>query len=234
MWPDGELQRPELTQDDHLERAPITEAPVQRSSSRARSASGGRAMPASHSRPTRIGAPTPYEMRPTERNERFALLMSKRSRSPELRRTAYISPMLPLQSVPLAAEMLEYEQRLQNMSRAKGASRSGQVPYSASVYHPLQEANMYSTLARNYHAQGLSAYSGRSLYGDRTANSLSRSYASSGGSYLGNPFDVSIGSSGMSRANATGRSLESSVYRNAVHGDRPSIGVPLWAQHKFV
>lgn len=223
-------QRPELT-EERAERAPILEDPADRISRREelRSASVGRRLQMHSTRTAHAAAPRMHELRPTEGNERFALLMQKRSRSPELRRSAFISPMVPLQHIPLAAEMIECEQRLQSLSRAKAAPQASLA--SRSAYHPIQEANMYATLARSYHSEGLSAFSGRSLHGNRLGNSLSRSYTSSG--HAGNPFSLSVGSfGGESRSSGVGRSLESGTYRGAVHSDRLN-GAPLWAQHKY-
>ena len=169
-----------------------------------------------------------YPVRPTEGNERFALLMSKRSRSPELPSGRYISPMMPLLHVPLAAEMLEYQTRLQDLSRANAASRAAA---SRSTHRVAQDVNIYSTLARSYNGEALSGYSSRSLGGDRLGSSLSRSYAPSTAS---NPFAASIGSYGGGLSNVS-RSMESSMYRNTVHKER-NVGVgatPLWAQYKY-
>lgn len=169
-------------------------------------------------------------MRPTEGNERFALLMSKRSRSPELPSGRFISPMLPLQHVPLAAEMLEYETRLQNLSRASAASRAAP---SRGVRNSANEMNIYSTLARSYNSESFSGFSSKSLGGDRLGSTLSRSYAPSN---TGNPFAMSMGSNKERSVNTLGRSMESGLYRSNAQSERRggvSAAPPLWAQYKY-
>jgi hypothetical protein len=209
---------------------------AERTAHRSRSAHQNRAEPphppsqGPHHRTVVSSSSTSYEVRPTEGNERFALLMSKRSASPQLRSVNYISPTLPLKNIPLAAEILEYEHRLQSLSRANGATRGESLTRSAN--YPMQDVNMYMTLARSHQSDALSAFGSRSLY-SRNRGELTHSMSQSHAIGLGSKhFGKSVGSSvGGQSSNIMSRSLESGMFQNAKQADR--VSQPKWAQYTF-
>lgn len=181
-----------------------------------------------------VSSSTPYEVRPTEGNERFALLMSKRSASPQLRSVKYISPTQPLKNIPLAAEMLECEHRLLSLSRANGATRGDSLLHGAN--YPMQDVNMYTVLARSHQPNALSAFGGRSLYSrnrGELSHSMSQSYAAA--SHGSKHFGMSVGSSaGGHTSNIMSRSLESGMFRKAKEAEKAhTASQPKWAQYTF-